>query len=322
MRPVKRMILLCALTINVAACAIDTPLLPEPASGTNAASATSVLKSSDQEQEAASRTTNEAAMDSGEVTLAPDQIRVDSTSLPVSWQVVVVPETSQEARYRPGVYGLPEHIEFRFSALGGEPWRQGDPVMYIIPLEAYQELWQENGSPTVTRIIEKLRERIASFSHQSPTITYPAHNPTLPDERTLGRANDIAVHLEPLPAPGASNTAAAKQEAFRFVGRWVQTPDPVTNEDLWYVFQGFSNDGSYLVSFWYPVSAPGLPDDLDEMPAEQIEQHFEDDPVARVKVVAGELNNLAPDRWQPDLAILDAVIASLEVVDVSIPEKD
>jgi hypothetical protein len=235
---------------------------------------------------------------------------------------LVVQETPEEKRRRPGVYGLPEYIEIRFRTTESGTWKHGDPVAYIIPLDAYKKLWQDNGSPTVPRTIERFHELIASFPDQPPSTKYPAHIPALPDEQTLGRANDIAVHLAATLAPDNSSPPAAKQRGYRFIGRWVQTPDPVTNEDLWYVFQGLDRDGSYLVTFWYPVLAPGLPDDLDEMPAEQIEQHLEDDPVASVKAVADELNNLPADRWQPDLAILDAVIASLEIEDGSNPENN
>jgi hypothetical protein len=253
--------------------------------------------------------------------ISPEQVGLDIKSLPYIWKAMVIPETPEENRRRPGAYGLPEHIEIHFSHLGGRYWQHGDPVMYIIPLDAYQTLWQENDSTTITGAIEGIQDLSSSLPDHAVSAAIPAHIPALPDEQTLGRANDIAVHLMPAQPPRTSNPAAAKQGGYRFVGRWVQTPDPVANKDLWYVYQEFSSDGAYLIPFWYPVSAPALPDALDDLLAEQIEQHSKDDPVATMEAVAEELNNLAADRWQPDLAILDAVIASLEIEDVSKSEN-
>ena len=152
--------------------------------------------------------------------ISPDQIGLDSKSLPYTWQVLVVQETPEEKRRRPGVHSLPEHIEIRFRTTEARTWKHGDPVVYIIPLDAYQKLWQDNGSPTVTRTIERFHELIASFPDQPPSTKYPAHIPALPDEQTLGQANDIAVHLAPTLAPDNSNPPAAKQRGYRFIGRW------------------------------------------------------------------------------------------------------
>lgn len=319
--PVTRFILLCAPAISMVACGIDTRPPSEPPTGTIAASATSVLEGSDQEPKPARRVTDEAAMGDNSLTISPEQISLDIKSLPYIWKAMVVPEMPEENRRRPGVYGLPEHIEIYFYALGGRHWKHGDPVMYIIPLNAYQTLRLENDSTTVTRAVEGIQDLISSFPDHAVSAAIPAHIPALPDEQTLGRANDIAVHLVPAQVSRTSNLGAAKQGGYRLVGRWVETPDPVTNKDLWYVYQGISSDSAYLILFWYTVSVPGLPDDLDGLLAEQIEHHFEDDPVASLMTVAEELNNLPADRWQPDLAILDAVISSLEIEDGSNPEN-
>jgi hypothetical protein len=108
------------------------------------------------------------------------------------------------------------------------------------------------------------------------------------------------------------NTSSTTQDGYRFVGRWAQDANPVTNVGLRYVYQGFTNDGVYLVSFWWPVTTSALPDNVSEVPDEDMEA-FTADPTAYIDAVAQELNDLSADQWDPDLTILDAVVASLEI---------
>ena len=51
----------------------------------------------------------------------------------------------------------------------------------------------------------------------------------------------------------------------------IRMPNPVTNQGLRYVYQGFTNDGQYLVSFWWPVRTSALPDDPSGVSAEDQE---------------------------------------------------
>jgi hypothetical protein len=53
----------------------------------------------------------------------------------------------------------------------------------------------------------------------------------------------LAVQLGNTGAPLTSATISG----YRFVGRWEQSPNPVTNQGLRYVYQGFTNDGRFLV---------------------------------------------------------------------------
>jgi putative lipoprotein len=55
-----------------------------------------------------------------------------------------------------------------------------------------------------------------------------------------------------------------------------------------------------------------LPNDAGEVPADQMEQ-FNADPTAFIDAVAEQLNGLSTNQWDPDLATLDAVIASLQI---------
>jgi uncharacterized protein YraI/heat shock protein HslJ len=96
----------------------------------------------------------------------------------------------------------------------------------------------------------------------------------------------------------------------RFVGRFQQDPNPVIDEGLFYIFQGFNDDGSCLISFFYPVSSEQLPDTAEEVPEEEFER-VDTDPEAYLEEMSQSLNELGVADWDPNLNTLDAVIGSL-----------
>jgi hypothetical protein len=142
----------------------------------------------------------------------------------------------------------------------------------------------------------------------APTSGYPA----LPYEALGAGTNDLAVQVAKAVSQAQPNTTSATQDGYRFVGRWVQSPNPVTNQGLRYVYQGFTNDGVYLVSFWYPVTTSALPNDASQVSAEQMAQ-LNADATAYMSAAATQLNSLATNQWALDLATLDALVASLQI---------
>jgi putative lipoprotein len=246
-------------------------------------------------------------LDGGEFALSPSQISLDTQGLPVSWQAVVVPGTPYDESMPPGPVGLPTHIEILFGSTDPAEVQPGDPVMYIIPVNPYRDMWNDAGNPSVTKTIQEIQKLNFILVSPAPTSGYPA----LPFEQ-IGGYNDLAVQVGKAVPQNVLNTSSATQDGYRFVGRWAQDANPVTNVGLRYVYQGFTNDGVYLVSFWWPVSTSALPDDVGQVPAEGMEA-FNADPGAHINAVADELNSLSPDQWEPDLTTLDALVASLEI---------
>ena len=126
--------------------------------------------------------------------------------------------------------------------------------MYIIPVNTYRKLWNEAGNDAVTRTIQEIQELNFVLVSPAPTSGYPA----LPYEESGAGVNDLAVQVGRAVSQAELNTTSATQDGYRFVGRWAQDANPVTNQGLRYVYQGFTNDGVYLVSFWWPESTPAL----------------------------------------------------------------
>lgn len=239
--------------------------------------------------------------------ITPNDISLDTQGLPTSWQAVVVPATPYDQSQPPGPMGLPAHIEILFGVTDPADVQPGDPIMYIIPVNAYRKMWDEAGNDAVTRTMQSIQELNFVLPSPAPTSGYPA----LPFEEIAG-VNDLAVQVGQAVSQAELNTSSATQDGYRFVGRWAQDANPVTNQGLRYAYQGFTNDGVYLVSFWWPESTSALPDDVSALSSDQMDA-FNADPTAAIDAAAQEINGLSTDQWDPDLATLDAVVASLQI---------
>jgi heat shock protein HslJ len=225
-----------------------------------------------------------------------DTITLDTTGLPGSWQAVLVPATPYDDSQPAGPRGLPEHVQINVGEAPSEA--AGAPVIYIIPIEAYRQLWEGNADPGVSIILEALQVMLQEQPESFPT----AGIPVLPFEELTG-TNDLAVH--------GMYADLGTVHGLRFVGRFAQSPTLVINEGLGYIFQGFAGDADqYLVAFFYPVTTTVLPDSDADAPAGE-QDRLNEDPEAYLQERAATLDGLSEEDWAPDLYILDAVIASL-----------
>lgn len=240
--------------------------------------------------------------------IGPNDISLDTQGLPYSWQPVVVPATPYDAGMPPGPVGMPEHIEILFGVTDPADRQPGDPIMYIIPVNAYRAEWDAAGNPSVSKTIDDIEQLAYALPSPAPTSGMPA----LPSEQVAGY-NDLAVQVDRAVPANELNLTSSAQTGYRFVGRWAQDANPVTNQGLRYVYQGFTNDGQYLVSFFYPVRTDALPDSIDDLDADDVNAFYSDNPMPKIEATAADLNALAPSDWEPDLETLDALVASLEI---------
>ena len=101
-------------------------------------------------------------------------------------------------------------------------------------------------------------------------------------------------------------------QGVRFITQYRQDPAPVTDDEIFYTFQGLTDDGTYYVVASFPLSTAVLPDTLDFESQEfrEFEQkNYEDYLREQVRV----LDALPSAEFEPDLAILDQIVASLEI---------
>ena len=230
----------------------------------------------------------------------PAYIRLDTQGLPYFWQANTVSATPYDNSLPPGAVGLPPHMQVNFGVVNPQDRLPGDPIIYILPVDEYQQLWEQEGDDSVTRRIEQLQEMLADQPEEFPTSGLPV----LPFEEVTG-VNDLAVQGEFLEFDWFSG--------MRFVGRFTQDPNPVTNDDLYYIFQGFNEDSSCLISFFYPVRTDLVPDTAEDVSEDELAD-VDSDPTAYLEGKAEALNNLIASDWNPDLRTLDIVIGSLAYV--------
>jgi hypothetical protein len=95
---------------------------------------------------------------------------------------------------------------------------------------------------------------------------------------------------------------------------------PITNNDLFYSYQGITNDGKYWISATFPVNAPYLQPSFDDptvpmdgivMSSEVIGEH-ENDWSYFLRMV-DKINSTPDEEFTPSLTCLRTLIESLEV---------
>lgn len=234
--------------------------------------------------------------------IQPNQVSINTYGLPYPWQANLVPATPYTTSQPPGPMGLPEHIEINFGTLDPKNRQFNDPIMYIIPVDAYRQMWDNAGNPSVSATIDKIFNLTVALPVPPPAAGMPA----LPPEAIQG-VNDLAAALHRVKYEADS----ASKSGYRFVGRWAQDANPVSNQGLRYVYQGFTNDGRYLVSFIYPVTTTALPAP-GAIPADDM-LAFQTNVQTYLQSQAQKLTALPSSAWQPDLNTLDQVVASLRI---------
>ena len=238
-----------------------------------------------------------------EIALGPNDISLEIQDLPYMWDAQVVRGTPYDDTKPPGPMGLPAHIQASFTPTDDTATEAPAPVMYIIPVEAYKALWDEAGNAAVS-------ETTAQIFQYASVLPYPgpiSGLPVLPFEQ-VGGTNDLAVQQGRVPA----NLARATRDGYRFVGRFAQDANPVTNQGLQYIYQGFTSDAEYLVAFFAPVRTDALVNSAGEV-AQDEQDRLNADYSGYMQERAVMLNGLDSTTWQPDLATLDALVASLTI---------
>ena len=232
--------------------------------------------------------------------IRPEQIGLSTTNLPHGWQAFHVPAVPFDGQ-KPG---MPEHIEILFGTGDPQYWSVADPIMYIVPVAAYRQMADEARNPVVGQALDKIESIIYALDSPLPASGLSF----LPIEAIVGQ-NDLTVQADRV---AAVTEESASRNGYRFVGHFAQSPQPASNQGLRYVYLGFTNDAQYLVILLYPVKTSALPDSGDQIQSAD-RNMFSANPQAYLKQQIDRLNPLPGSAWTPDLAQLDALIASLRI---------
>ncbi|MBI4674245.1 MAG: copper resistance protein NlpE N-terminal domain-containing protein [Chloroflexi bacterium] len=214
-----------------------------------------------------------------------------SSALAQSAQGVTIPAVPVDQN-APGLGGgAPEHIAFGFNGetvtADVDPFQ---PAVRIYPTEGLKAL-----DPAIAQQIVALKTLLAA---KPPTLDQ--HIPVFP-----------SFNAEQVIHPQIKYLNFKNGAGIRFVTFYAQAYLPITNDGLFFTFQGLTADGKYYVTVFWPLRTDQLPNtyqdanikDYDAF-IKQAEQYYVD--------TAKMLNELPPDAFSPGLALLDQMIESVQ----------
>jgi hypothetical protein len=195
----------------------------------------------------------------------------------------------------PGFPGFPEYVKFD---LPGYPTANEAqiPRIEIYPVDEYIQL-----SPDFQNKAERLKQLLAEKPAMLPGK----------DEIPVVIFSDLAqvIHAQ------VQYLSFQNGYGLRFITMYAQDDTPITNTRIFYVYQGFTNDGRFYVIAILPVFADILPDveqNLSEQQQQELLQKL-DDFAAYVEETTQQLDDLQARDFAPNLNFLDALIQSLIV---------
>ena len=186
-------------------------------------------------------------------------------------------------------YNLPqvEQIDFTNYVTGD---KFHSPIIMVFSVAEYKAVY------------DKAEERISKLQQ------YIQNKPNIPADPIPFLPNWNAAQLfKVMPA----FVTFQNGQGIRFLTEYGQYAAPVNNTDLFYTFQGITNDGNYYVSIILPVTHPSLPptSQVDAAIQAQIDAGYDG-------YLAGILSGLSAqplDSFAPNIALLDALVQSMNI---------
>jgi hypothetical protein len=191
---------------------------------------------------------------------------------------------------------IPEHLSFTFDdVVRSSQFNPHEPQLLVFPIDDFRAISSKRAETTLESLTELLVERPLPFMQEVTLMPPPAGKPS------------VQVHVKYLRFENG--------EGVRFLTSYSEEIGPVTNETLFYTFQGISSDREYYVSFFFPVDTRQVPDLYAETLAAEDYWLF----VSRYDTYLGDtidlLEKTPSSGFSPDLRLLDKLIESLHLPD-------
>ena len=216
------------------------------------------------------------------------------------WAEVIPATPALEAQEGPSFWSAaPEHLRFTFADphLSLERQRMGmnlaaEAQIFVYPLAKLADI-----NPMVRTQIERLQSLLAERG------TVPAGElPLLPVVNSAQVFHAQAQYLD-----------FGSIQGLRFISQHSQDPRPIMlSQELFYSFQGFTDDGAYYLAAFFPVTTAVLPDTITEVDLAVINDS-EASYAAYLSETTAVLDQLPPAEFIPNLTSLDAVVTSLQL---------
>jgi LppP/LprE lipoprotein len=210
------------------------------------------------------------------------------------WQAV--PATPLPAQPEPGLGGAsPVHVRFSFVQSPDSPTPEcgstRDAQLCVYPVAGLRAL-----DSSVAQGVDDLRALLASRP------TNPEAIPVFP---VYPASQTIRAQVRYLDFPSGSGV--------RFVTRYAQDVSPVTNQFVFFTFQGLTSDGQHYVSLFWPVDTSALPNTSEEALGGLSYDAWSQQYDAYLARTVQTLNGLAPGAFTPDLSLLDEMLQTLRI---------
>lgn len=220
----------------------------------------------------------------------------------------VLPELAPARSTEPGpgiMWAPPEHMVFTFAGTPGSP--DHSPMGQYVPPEAQIHIYPTAGLNTeVQPIVAALQQLLADPSAQAAYQSVgPETEPFQPGLAMLPPSNAVQMfraQVQPL--------SFAEGVGVRYLTQLSQGPTPINNQDLFYTFQGLTDDGATYIAAYFPIALADLPGSP-QIGEEAFMTLMEDWPGYLAQTAT--LLNAPTAAFTPDLAALDALINSLSV---------
>ncbi len=182
---------------------------------------------------------------------------------------------------------LPDHVEVGLTDYA-QPNSVQMPTIYVYPVAELKEM-NQTGPDQVDQLAELLNKK--------PDLATIKPLPFLPLFNAQSMFNVQAQYMD-----------FANGSGIRYLTQFGQAAGPVTNEELFYTFQGLTDDGAYYVAAVLPIAQSDLPADT-----ASADTRFADGFEAYIQGVMEGLATAAPDSFTPKLETLDNMVHTISV---------
>ncbi len=183
----------------------------------------------------------------------------------------------------------PEYIRFLFDGYPLYPEAFHTPQIMVFPASEYAAL-----NPGAQEEINNLKSLLAS------RVLPPANErlPFLPgwNAAQLFRSNAKFIEFQ-------------NGSGMRYLAQYGQAANPINSRELFYTFQGITQDGKFYISAILPVAHPSLPDPNTVVINDAFYNNYENYTLD----MAAQLSAQPDESFSPPLNLLDALIQSIIV---------
>jgi hypothetical protein len=190
-------------------------------------------------------------------------------------------------------FNEPQRFSFVFSGNVFAPTFH-TPIIQIYPVQEYININPHS--------VEKIN-MLNTFLQ-----TQPANPESMPFLPTWNAAQIVYLQVDYLTFQNGAGV--------RYLSQYGQSFWPINNHDLFYTFQGLTNDGQYYISAVFPISHPSLPVDGQAYSGD-INAFGLGEGENFTNYLAGikaQIDSQADESFTPSLTRLDAIIGSLSIL--------